>query len=218
MRDRSAPRQAQRRARMVEVQIAGRGIVDERVLAALRSVPRERFVPARLAGQAYADRPLPIGAEQTISQPFVVAMMTAAAELTDADRVLEVGTGSGYGSAVLASVSAEVWTIERHHGLADAAELRLRGLGFDNVHGLRGDGTLGWPEAAPYDAIVVTAGGPSVPEALRSQLADGGRLVVPVGADLSNQQLIRVRRQGAEFRVDELGLVRFVPLVGDQGW
>jgi protein-L-isoaspartate(D-aspartate) O-methyltransferase len=203
---------------MVEVQIAGRGIVDERVLAALRSVPRERFVPERLAGQAYADRPLPIGAEQTISQPFVVALMAAAAELTDGDRVLEVGTGSGYGAAVLASVSGEVWTIERHRGLADAAELRLRGLGYDNVHVLCGDGTLGWPQVAPYDAIVVTAGGPSVPEALRSQLADGGRLVVPVGADRSNQQLIRVRREGAEFRVDELGLVRFVPLVGDQGW
>jgi protein-L-isoaspartate(D-aspartate) O-methyltransferase len=145
-------------------------------------------------------------------------MMAAAAELTDRDRVLEVGTGSGYGAAVLASVSAEVWTIERHSGLADAAELRLCGLGFDNVHVLRGDGTLGWPSTAPYDAIVVTAGAPSLPEALRSQLADGGRLVVPIGEDRSSQQLIRVRREGAEFRIDELGLVRFVPLVGDQGW
>jgi protein-L-isoaspartate(D-aspartate) O-methyltransferase len=203
---------------MVERHIAGRGVSDERVLAALGTVPRERFVPAGLAAQAYADRPLPIGAGQTISQPFVVAMMAAAAEIDSADRVLEIGTGSGYGAAVLGCIGAEVWTVERHEELARVAERRLRELGFDNVHVVRGDGTMGWPDAAPYDAIVVTAGGPEVPEALRAQLNEGGRLVMPVGSDRSNQRLIRERRAGDEYRVDELGLVRFVPLIGEQGW
>lgn len=218
MRERAAQRQAHRRAKMVELQIAGRGIRGESILAAMGSVPRERFVPPRLAAQAYSDRPVPIGAGQTISQPYVVAMMVAAAEVSSDDRVLEVGTGSGYGAAVLACVCDEVWTIERDQVLADAAELRLRDLGYDNVHVLCGDGTLGWPQDAPYDAIVVTAGGPGVPDALRSQLVDGGRLIIPVGADKSNQRLMRERRKGADFEVDELGLVRFVPLVGDQGW
>ena len=211
-------RQARRRARMVERHIVERGIRDERVLDAMRTVPREKFIPAELAAQAYADGPLPIGAGQTISQPYVVAVMTAAAELTPDDRVLEIGTGSGYGAAVLSHLAAEVRTVERRHELAADAEKRLRYLGYDNVHVERGDGTLGWPEAAPYDAIIVTAGGPEVPDALRSQLTDGGRLVIPVGSDRQSQSLIRERREGDEYRVDHLGLVRFVPLVGEQGW
>lgn len=203
---------------MVRRHIARRGITDERVLEAMASVPRERFIPARLATQAYADRPLPIGSGQTISQPFVVAMMAAAAEISATDRVLEIGTGSGYGAAVLGSIAAEVWTVERHAELAASAERTLSDLGYVNVHVVHGDGTMGWPDAAPYDAIVVTAGGPRVPDALRAQLAEGGRIVIPVGTDRANQELIRERRVGDALEVDRLGLVRFVPLVGEQGW
>jgi protein-L-isoaspartate(D-aspartate) O-methyltransferase len=216
--DRRTRRLAARRAKMVERHIAGRGISDEAVLAAMGTVPREKFVPGDLASQAYSDRPLPIGAGQTISQPYVVAMMAAAAAIGPADRVLEIGTGSGYGAAVLGCIGAEVWTVERHDELARTAERRLGRLGFGNVHVVTGDGTLGWPDAAPYDAIVVTAGGPDVPEALRAQLAEGGRLVIPIGTDRTNQRLIRERRVGDGYLVDELGLVRFVPLVGEQGW
>jgi len=215
---RSDQRHAERRARMVDRHIARRGIHNERVLEAMRSVPREHFVPRALAREAHADRPLPIGGGQTISQPYVVAMMTDAAEVSADDVVLEVGTGSGYGAAVLGRVAGAVWTIERDPRLAATAEERLAALGCDNVHVVRGDGTLGWPPGAPYDAIVVTAGGPSVPTALRDQLSDGGRLVMPVGADRHNQELIRERRVGDGVRVDRLGLVRFVPLVGEQGW
>ena len=219
MSDRSTDeRQARRRSRMVERHIAGRGVRDERVLDAMRAVPREKFIPARLAGRAYADGPLPIGAGQTISQPYVVAIMSAAAELTPDDRVLEIGTGSGYGAAVLSHLAAAVTTVERRHGLADDAEKRLRSLGYDKVRVERGDGTLGWPEAAPYDAIIVTAGGPEVPDALRSQLRDGGRLVIPIGSDRQSQRLIRERRTHGGYQVDQLGLVRFVPLIGEQGW
>ena len=203
---------------MVDRHIARRGIRDERILEAMRAIPREHFVPRALARDAHADRPLPIGGGQTISQPYVVAMMIDAAEIEGADEVLEVGTGSGYGAAVLGRVAGEVWTIERDPQLATDAAERLAALGCDNVHVVRGDGTLGWPEAAPYDAIVVTAGGPSVPTALRDQLRDGGRLVMPVGRDRHNQELIRERCVAGETRVDRLGLVRFVPLVGEQGW
>ncbi len=214
----SEERQAERRARMVDRDIARRGVRDEGVLHAMRTVPREKFVPSRHVGQAYADNPLPIGGGQTISQPYVVAMMAAAAEPAPGERVLEIGTGSGYGAAVLSLVTGEVWTIERDRELAAAARQRLRSLGYDNVHVEHGDGTLGWPDAAPYQAIVVTAGGPVVPDALREQVADGGRLVIRVGADRHSQTLVRERRCGDEYRVDELGLVRFVPLVGEQGW
>jgi protein-L-isoaspartate(D-aspartate) O-methyltransferase len=203
---------------MVEQHIARRGVRDERVLDAMRTVPREKFISPELTGQAYADGPLPIGAGQTISQPYVVALMAAAAELTPDDRVLEIGTGSGYGAAVLGRLAAEVVTVERRHDLASDAGRRLRDLGYTNIRVERGDGTLGWLESAPYDAIVVTAGGPEVPDALRTQLADGGRLVIPVGPDRNSQSLIRERRDGDIFRVDHLGLVRFVPLVGEQGW
>ncbi len=206
------------RTRMVERTIAARGIVDNRVLAAMRTVRRERFVPLELEEFAYSDRPLPIGSSQTISQPYIVALMAQAAEIAPSDRVFEVGTGSGYGAAVLALLGAEVWTIERHESLAATARQVLRSEGFDNVHVVVGDGTLGWPDQAPFDAIVVTASGPSIPEALSEQLAEGGRLILPTGADDHGQSLLRVRRLEGDFRSEDLGLVRFVRLIGAQGW
>src|SRR6266540_6508670 len=210
---------ASRRERMVEQQIAGRGIRDRAVLEAMRAVPREFFVPESAVEFAYRDTPLPIEEGQTISQPYIVALMAAALRLTPRDRVLEIGAGSGYAAAVLSRIAAEVYAIERHAALAELASRRMRKLGYDNVHIVHGDGTLGWPEHAPYDAIVVAAGGPSVPEALRAQLAIGGRLVIPVGATPRAQELVRVTRIGQnEYRQEELGAVQFVPLIGAQGW
>ncbi|HJQ82543.1 MAG TPA: protein-L-isoaspartate(D-aspartate) O-methyltransferase, partial [Candidatus Binatia bacterium] len=207
------------RQRMVTNQIARRGIADRAVLRAMLDVPREAFLPPELAEFAYEDHPLPIAEGQTISQPYIVALMTAAAELRPTDRVLEIGTGSGYAAAILGSVAREVYTIERHAPLAEVAAARLRTLGFRNVHVLHGDGTRGWPDHAPFDAIIVTAGGPQVPPALLAQLAAGGRLVIPVGEDKALQTLVRVRRE-ADGRLTEesLGDVRFVPLVGAAGW
>lgn len=217
--DREAPdRWAADRRWMVDHDLAGRGIVDGAVLAAMAEVPRERFVPSALADEAYGDFPLPIGEGQTISQPFIVALMLEAAELQPGDRLLEIGTGSGYSAAVARRMGVAVWTIERFEGLADAARERLAALGVDGVEVRCGDGTLGWPGEAPFDAVVVTAGGPSVPPALRDQLADGGRLVIPVGREYGDQDLLRVRRRGEEFVFEDLGGVRFVPLVGEQGW
>ncbi len=208
-----------RRQEMVEHQIARRGVRDRRVLDAMRTVPREVFVPESLAELAYDDTPLPIDEEQTISQPYVVALMAEALELSPADRVLEIGAGSGYAAAVLSRLAREVYSVERHAALAEAARARLERLGGANVHVLHGDGTLGWPEHAPYDAIVVAAGGPDVPPALLAQLAPGGRLVIPVGTEPRLQKLVRVRRglDGGD-RHEDLGDVRFVPLVGVQGW
>ncbi|HYG64954.1 MAG TPA: protein-L-isoaspartate(D-aspartate) O-methyltransferase, partial [Thermoanaerobaculia bacterium] len=208
-----------RRREMVDQQIARRGVRDPRVLEALATVPREAFVPEHLAEFAYDDTPLPIGEEQTISQPFIVALMAEALELQAGDRVLEIGAGSGYAAAVLSRLAGEVYAIERHASLAKQASRRLEELGYGNVRVHHGDGTLGWPEAAPYDAIVVAAGGPDVPPALVDQLAPGGRLVIPVGSDPRLQKLIRLRR-GADGvdRREDLGDVRFVPLVGVQGW
>jgi len=203
---------------LVEHRVASRGITDERVLTAMRSVRRERYVPPNMAQFAYEDRPLPIGLGQTISQPFIVALMAEAADIAPGDKVLEVGTGSGYGAAVLAHLGAQVWTIELHERLAETARERLRAEGFDDVHVLTGDGTLGWPEAAPFDAIVVTAGGPGIPAALREQLSDGGRLILPAGPETSSQSLLRIRRTGEDDHVEDLGPVRFVPLIGAQGW
>lgn len=203
---------------MVARDLAGRGIRDAAVLEAMGAVPRERFVEPCLVEAAYDDCALPIDADQTISQPFIVALMTEALELGPTDRVLEIGTGSGYAAAVLGRVAGEVWTIERHACLATQARQRLAELGAENVTVIDGDGTLGWPEAAPYDAIVVTAGGPTVPAALLDQLADGGRLVMPVGNEQHDQELERVRRDGNDLRTEPLGPVRFVPLVGEQGW
>lgn len=207
------------RAEMVRTQLAARGLRDATVLAAMGSVPREAFVPEHLQEFTYADTPLPIERGQTISQPYIVALMTAALKLRPTDRVLEVGTGSGYAAAVLGRVAQEVYTIERHGELAELATHRLRDLGFDNVTVRHGDGTLGWPEKAPFDAIVVAAGGPQIPSSLRDQLAVGGRLVIPVGEARSLQRLIRTTRVTEDdYQTDHLDDVRFVPLVGVEGW
>jgi protein-L-isoaspartate(D-aspartate) O-methyltransferase len=207
------------RRRMVDAQIARRGVRDERVLAALRRVAREAFVDAGFEEFAYEDSPLPIGSGQTISQPFIVARMAEAAEIEPSDRVLEIGTGSGYAAAILAELAKEVFTMERHGELAGQAEERLRRSGNGNVTVKVGDGTLGWPENAPFDAIVVAAGGPSIPVSLQEQLEIGGRLVIPVGDRLEEQRLLRVTRMSAtKFEEEDLGGVTFVPLVGAEGW
>lgn len=206
------------RARMVERQIAARGVRDPRVLRAMAAVPRERFVPRPIRRSAYADSPLPIGEGQTISQPYIVALMAEAVQPAPGDRTLEIGTGSGYGAAVLASIVAEVYTVERLRGLAASARRNLASAGFHNVHVKVGDGTLGWREHAPYDAIVVTAGGPRVPEALLAQLAIGGRLVMPVGCEERSQRLIRIVRTEAGDESEDMGAVAFVPLIGAEGW
>lgn len=203
------------RERMVEAQLAGRGIRDPRVLAAMRTVPRERFVGAGMEDLAYEDSPLPIGAGQTISQPYIVALMAQAAEIEPDDRVLEVGAGSGYAAAVLSRLAARVVAIERHASLADEARERLAALGYDNVAVHVGDGSTGWPDDGPYDAILVAAGAPEPPPALCAQR----RLVVPVDAGEDHQRLRRIRRMDEErFEHEDLGAVRFVPLIGAQGW
>jgi protein-L-isoaspartate(D-aspartate) O-methyltransferase len=208
-----------RRTRMIEAHLAERGIASARILDAFRSVPREAFVPDELAEFAYDDTPLPIGDEQTISQPYIVAVTIEALELEGGERVLEVGTGSGYAAAVLSRIAKDVYTMERLPSLAATATERLEWLGYTNVHVRCGDGSLGWSEHAPYDAIAVAAGGPRVPEALRSQLAIGGRLVIPVGPDEGAQTLVRVTRVSeTEFRQEEIADVRFVPLIGEQAW
>jgi len=207
------------RRQMIDYQLEARGLHDQSVLDAINAVPREKFVPANLVEFAYKDSPLPIEASQTISQPYIVALMTAALELKPNERALEIGTGSGYAAAVLAEIAKEVYSIERHKILADSAGTRLADLGYENVQVLCGDGTLGWPENAPFDAIVVTAGAPTVPEPLKQQLAIGGRLVIPVGASLHSQKLVRVRRiSETDFQQEDLGAVRFVPLIGAAGW
>ena len=204
---------------MVDLQLARRGISDERVLAAFRAVPRESFVPGELAEFAYRDAPLPIGEDQTISQPYIVALTTQALRLRGDERVLEIGTGSGYGAAILSRIARKVFTVERREALATEARKRLERLGYRNVEVLHGDGTLGWREHAPFDAIAVTAGAPQVPNALLEQLAPGGRLVIPVGPDETSQVLTRVIRVGSDdLREEALAGVRFVPLIGEQGW
>jgi len=199
------------RVRMVREQIAGRGVEDPRVLEAVRRVPRHEFVASRLREQAYDDRPLPIGHGQTISQPYVVAAMTELAAVGPASKVLEVGTGSGYQAAVLAELAGEVFTIEIVEPLAERARETLARLGYTNVHVRHGDGYAGWPEEAPFDAIVVTAAPPEVPPALREQLAVGGRLVVPVGRDWQELEVHTRTEDGWEVR--EVFPVRFVPMV-----
>ena len=206
-----------RRDNMVLEQIADRGVHDARVLEAMRRVPREAFVPQHLRDLAYADRPLPIGEGQTISQPYIVAAMTEALGLKGGEKVLEIGTGSGYAAAVLAHVAGEVHTIERIARLANQARATLGRLGYDKVHVIEGDGTIGWSSAAPYDAIVVTAEGPRIPPSLRSQLKTGGRLVMPLTDDEREQFLVRLTAE-AGGRVEKLYPVRFVPLIGSEGW
>ncbi len=203
---------------MVENQLRRRDITDPAVLAAMARVPRDRFVPEESRAHAYDDRPLPIGEGQTISQPYVVALMIQLLEPGPADRALEIGTGSGYAAAVLACCVAEVHTVERLGLLARTAATNLAEAGVTNVAVHEGDGTLGWPEAAPYEAILVSAAGPRVPAALVDQLALGGRLVTPVG-DPGHQELVRVRRDDdGQTRQEHLGGVSFVPLIGEQGW
>jgi protein-L-isoaspartate(D-aspartate) O-methyltransferase len=218
MAEREAVAAAERQG-MVARQIAARGIRDARVLAAMNRVPREKFLREGLAEFAYKDTPLPIESDQTISQPFIVAYMAEALGLKGGEKVLEIGTGSGYAAAVLAEMAGEVYTVERYANLAASAAERLERLGYRNAHVLRGDGTRGWPEHAPYDAIVVAAGGPEVPASLREQLAIGGRLVIPVGPSARSQRLVRVTRRGPhDYDEEELIAVAFVPLVGEEGW
>ena len=207
------------RAEMVEKAIVGRGVRSELVLEAMRSVPRESFLPTPLHEFAYEDAPLPIAEGQTISQPYIVAFMTEALALRGGEKVLEIGTGSGYAAAVLSEIAADVYTVERHGPLAEKAAATLADLGYDNVHVLHADGTRGWPEHAPFDAIIVAAGGPTVPESLKRQLKIGGRLVIPVGTDQRAQELVRVTRIAPdEYRSEDLADVRFVPLLGEEGW
>ena len=202
---------------MVVTQITSRGVRDRRVLAALASVPREWFVPPAVAAEAYHDGPLPIGNGQTISQPYVVAWMTEALHVGRRDRVLEIGTGSGYQTAVLARLAARVYTVERLPDLLVEAEERFRRLGLANIETRLGDGALGWVESAPFDGILVTAAAPRVPPALAAQLAPGGRLVIPIG-DAVEQELLVLRRTAAGWDERRLGGVRFVPLVSQQAF
>jgi protein-L-isoaspartate(D-aspartate) O-methyltransferase len=200
---------------MVRHQIAARGVRDPRVLDAMRRVPRERFVPAAHRADAWADRPVPIGRGQTISQPYMVALMSEALGLRGSERVLEVGTGSGYQAAVLGELAAEVFSVERIAELGERAARTLAELGCANVTVLIGDGCRGLPEHAPFDAILVAAAAPEVPAALRDQLADGGILVVPIGESAAIQVLTLVRRTGSRFTVEEGTGCRFVPLIGE---
>ena len=214
--EREAEFARQRRA-MVEEQIRERGVSSAPVLEAMLAVPRHEFVPTELVDEAYRDQPLAIGEGQTISQPFMVAAMTEALELTGIERVLEIGTGSGYQSAVLSLLAREVYTVESNATLALAARERLERLGYANVHVHAGDGTLGLPEAAPFEAIVVTAAAPRVPPPLVEQLAEGGRLVIPVG-EAESQELLQVRKTGGDTPWRALHYCRFVPLIGRHGW
>lgn len=211
------------RAAMVEHQLLKRGIKSRPVLAAMGRVHREAFVPRAFRDVAYDDRPLDIGLAQTISQPQVVAMMAEALELKgggdNGEKVLEVGTGSGYAAAVLGEIAAQVFTIERHRALAEKARKALAAEGYGNVHVIVGDGSLGLAAEAPFDAILVTAGGPGIPESLKHQLKIGGRLVIPVGGTRTFQDLLKITRTGEKnFAEENLGGVRFVPLVGEEGW
>jgi protein-L-isoaspartate(D-aspartate) O-methyltransferase len=205
------------RDRMVESQLVSRGIHDPRVLAAMRKVPRHLFVDEALQEQAHSDHPLPIGEKQTISQPYIVALMSEALELKGHEKVLEIGTGSGYQAAVLAELANRVFSVERFPALAFRANQVLQKLGYRNVIIRVGDGTLGWPDDAPFDGIVITAGTPKIPQPLVDQLSMGGRLVVPVGDRLS-QDLILVQRVPEGINKTDLGGVRFVDLIGKWGW
>lgn len=205
------------REEMVKRQIEARGINDIDVLAAMRNVPRHRFVSEALRDQAYGDFPLPIGDQQTISQPYIVAEMTQALQLGAEDRVLEIGTGSGYQAAVLAEIAYRVYTIERIHSLLIRARRIFDELHYHNIITRLGDGTKGWPEEAPYDGIIITAGAPRIPDALIAQLAPGGRMIVPVG-DQHSQELVKVFKDEKGIHRTNLGGCRFVKLIGEHGW
>ena len=205
------------RERMVKNQLMARGIKDERVLQAMGKIPRHLFIQEALAGEAYNDHPVPIGEKQTISQPYIVALMTEALELKGSENTLEIGTGSGYQTAILAELSSRVYTIERIKSLLVKARKLLAKLGYNNILFKAFDGTLGWKEYAPFDAIMVTAGSPNVPDPLKEQLADNGRMIIPVG-DRYTQELIKITRKGENFEQEDLGGCRFVNLIGVHGW
>ena len=210
---------AAEREAMVERQLRRRGITEQAILDAFLAVPREAFVDAAHAHLAYGDHPLPIEAGQTISQPFIVALMIQAARIKPGDKVLEVGSGSGYAAAVISRIAAEVIGIERQHDLVDVARGRLERLGYDNVTIVEGDGTKGWPEQAPYDAILAAASGSHVPGPLIEQLNPGGSIVMPVGGPGWAQKLVKATKQeDGTLRQSDLGDVRFVPLIGEEGW
>ena len=207
------------RNQMVEHQIAVRGIKSGLVLDALRTVPREEFIPENLKEFAYEDTPLPIGDGQTISQPYIVSLMLDALDLKGGEKVLEIGAGSGYAAAILAQIAGEVYAVERLGQIAIKASATVKSLGYKNIHILHGDGTLGWAEHAPYDAIIVSAGGPSIPESLKSQLKINGRLIIPVGSEKRLQELVRVTRKSElDYEIEDIAGVGFVPLIGEEGW
>ena len=201
---------------MVETQLRARGISDERVLAAMQRVPRDRFAPERYRDQAYEDHPLPIGEGQTISQPYIVALMLQALVLRETDKVLEIGTGSGYLTALLAELAADVVSIERHASLAEAARALLSEMGYRNVHVIAGDGSHGFSQSAPYDAIIVSAAAPQLPQELLDQLADGGRMIIPIGPE-DTQQLQFIEKRDGEIHNTWRELCRFVPLISEDG-
>jgi len=210
---------ASEREAMVERQLRRRGISEPAILSAFRAVPREAFVSDEYAHLAYGDYPLPIEANQTISQPYIVALMIQAAGIENGDAVLEVGAGSGYAAAVIGCIAARVVAIERQHDLVDVARQRLERLGYTNVTIVEGDGTRGCPDQAPFDAILAAASGSHVPDALLAQLAPGGRIVMPLGGPGAVQELVKVTKQDDGILVQEnLGAVRFVPLIGEEGW
>jgi protein-L-isoaspartate(D-aspartate) O-methyltransferase len=210
---------AREREAMVERQLRRRGITEPGILDAFRAVPREAFVSPAYAHEAYGDHPLPIEAGQTISQPYIVALMIQAAAIGPCDTVLEVGAGSGYAAAIISRIARKVIGIERQHDLVEIARERISRLGYDNVEIVEGDGTKGWSDAAPYDAIIAAASGSHVPESLVGQLAPGGRLVIPLGEPGWAQELVKVTKQeDGILRQENLGGVRFVPLIGEEGW
>ena len=210
---------ASEREAMVERQMKRRGITEPEILDAFRQVPRELFVSPAYAHLAYEDHPLPIEAGQTISQPYIVALMIEAAAVCSGSKVLEVGSGSGYAAAVISRIAAKVVGIERQHELVEVARERLSRIGYENVEIVEGDGTRGWPEEAPYDAIIAAASGSHLPQPLLDQLRPGGRLVMPLGGPGWMQKLVSVfKRDDGSFDKSDLGAVRFVPLIGDEGW
>ena len=217
-KDAAATDFAELRRWMVDEQLREHGISDERVLDAMRRVPREEFVPEELRDAAYEDGPLPIGFGQTISQPFTVAFMCQALQLEGTEKVLEIGAGSGYGAAVLSLLASSVFTVERVPGLVNSARARLTRTGYENVNVVAGDGTLGLPDEAPFDAIVVTAGAETLPDAYVRQLRAGGRIVIPLGRSRHSQTMYRFTRIDEQLQVENLGGFAFVPLIGRYGW
>ena len=205
------------RHEMLALQLRRRGIRDSRILEAMFEVPRHKFVPPSLADHAYEDRPLPIGEHETISQPYIVAAMTQAAQVCPGEKILEVGTGSGYQTAILAHLGARVYSVERNAALAETARMRLAEMGYEKVTVICGDGSEGYPSEAPYNAILITAAAPEVPPILPDQLAEGGRLVIPVG-ELEHQDLLLIFKHGRQHHTRTLDPCQFVPLIGKYGW